>query len=60
MDALPSGVAQVVQLLPSAALAEGLHSAVVDGTGPGPGPIAVLLTWGLAATALATRTTKLD
>ncbi len=60
VDSLPSGIAQVVQLLPSAALAEGLHAAVVDGTGPGVGPIAVLLVWGLGAAAIATRTTKLD
>jgi ABC-2 type transport system permease protein len=40
-------------------LAEGLHSAMVDGTAPGVRPVVVLLVWGAAAGALATRTTKL-
>ena len=60
VESLPAGVAQIVQLLPSAALAEGLHSAIVDGTGPGVRPLLVLLAWGLGAGLLATRTTKLD
>jgi ABC-2 type transport system permease protein len=59
VDSLPTGVAQVVHLLPSAALAEGLHSAMVEGTAPGVRPVVVLLVWGAAAGALATRTTKL-
>jgi ABC-2 type transport system permease protein len=60
VDTLPSWLATAVDLLPSAALAEGLHSAVVDGTAPGLGPVAVLLVWGVAASALATRTTRLS
>ncbi len=48
-----------VHLLPSAALAEALETAVVHGTAPGAGPVAVLVAWGVAAGALATRTTKL-
>ncbi|MEU0885749.1 ABC transporter permease [Lentzea sp. NPDC005914] len=48
-----------VHLLPSAALAEALETAVVHGTAPGVGPVAVLVAWGVAAGALATRTTRL-
>ncbi|MEU7481672.1 ABC transporter permease [Lentzea sp. NPDC042327] len=48
-----------VHLLPSAALAEALEAAVVHGTAPGAGPVAVLVAWGVAAGALATRTTRL-
>ncbi|WP_158889969.1 ABC transporter permease [Amycolatopsis anabasis] len=55
---LPSGVATVVELLPSGALAEGLRAALLDGRFAG-GPIAVLAVWGAAAAALATRTTRL-
>ncbi|KAA2254419.1 multidrug ABC transporter permease [Solihabitans fulvus] len=58
-DALPTGLAHVVALLPSGALAQGLHAAMVDGTGPGWQPVAVLLGWGVVAGALAARTTKL-
>lgn len=48
-----------VHLLPSAALAEAMESAIVHGSAPGIGPVLVLLVWGLAAGTLATRTTKL-
>ncbi|MFI6100111.1 ABC transporter permease [Lentzea sp. NPDC051213] len=48
-----------VDLLPSAALAKALEAAVVHGTAPGVGPVAVLVAWGVAAGALATRTTRL-
>ncbi|ANZ39271.1 multidrug ABC transporter permease [Lentzea guizhouensis] len=48
-----------VHLLPSAALAEALETAVVHGTAPGAGPVAVLVAWGVVAGALATRTTRL-
>ncbi|KJK46391.1 multidrug ABC transporter permease [Lentzea aerocolonigenes] len=48
-----------VHLLPSAALAEALETAVVHGTAPGVGPVAVLVAWGVVAGALATRTTRL-
>lgn len=55
---LPSGAAVVVELLPSGALAEGLHDALVGGTLAW-GPVAVLTGWAVAAGAVATRTTRL-
>jgi ABC-2 type transport system permease protein len=57
-SALPSGLAVVVELLPSGALAEGMRAALVDGTFA-PGPMAVLAVWAVLAGALASRTTKL-
>ncbi|MDX8036141.1 ABC transporter permease [Lentzea sp. BCCO 10_0856] len=48
-----------VHLLPSAALAQALETAVVHGTAPGVGPVAVLVAWGVVAGAVATRTTRL-
>nr|WP_090057652.1 ABC transporter permease [Lentzea fradiae] len=48
-----------VHLLPSAALAEAMEAAVVHGTAPGVGPVAVLVAWGVVAGAVATRTTRL-
>ncbi|MDU0290376.1 ABC transporter permease [Saccharothrix longispora] len=60
VEDLPGPLATVIDLLPSAALAEALTTTVVDGAAPGPGPVAVLLAWGLAAGALATRTTRVD
>ncbi|CCH33489.1 ABC transporter permease [Actinosynnema sp. NPDC047251] len=60
VDSLPGWLATVVELLPSAALAEGLHTAIVDGGAPGLRQVLVLLGWGVAAAALATRTTKLS
>ncbi|MFG1646261.1 ABC transporter permease [Amycolatopsis sp. NPDC049252] len=57
-SALPSGLAVVVELLPSGALAEGMRAALVDGAFA-PGPMAVLVVWAAAAGALASRTTKL-
>jgi ABC-2 type transport system permease protein len=55
---MPSGVGDLVLLLPSGALAEGLRSALVDGTFAW-GPVAVLAVWAAAAGTLAARTTKL-
>ncbi|MGH3949906.1 MAG: ABC transporter permease [Pseudonocardiaceae bacterium] len=55
---LPGGLADVVVLLPSGALAEGLRAALVDGTVAW-GALGVLAAWAAAACALATRTTKL-
>ncbi|MGW5051676.1 ABC transporter permease [Actinokineospora sp. NPDC004072] len=55
---LPGGMASVVALLPSAALTDGLTTALAGGTPP----LSVWLTltaWGVAAGALATRTTRL-
>jgi ABC-2 type transport system permease protein len=57
-SSLPSGLARVVELLPSGALAEGMRSALVDGAFA-PGPLVVLAVWAVAAGALASRTTKL-
>jgi ABC-2 type transport system permease protein len=57
-SALPAGAAAVVELLPSGALAEGLRQALVNGTLAGE-PVAVLAVWGVAAGAIATRTTRL-
>lgn len=59
VDSLPAWLATVVDALPSAALAQALHDAVVDGAAPGVGHVTVLVVWGVAAGALATRTTKL-
>jgi ABC-2 type transport system permease protein len=55
---LPSGLATVVELLPSGALAEGLRTALLDGGFPGPA-LLVLAVWAVIGAALATRTTKL-
>jgi ABC-2 type transport system permease protein len=57
-SSLPTGADNVVNLLPSGALAEGLRSALVDGTFAW-GPLGVLAVWAVAAGALASRTTKL-
>ncbi|GHF37984.1 ABC-2 type transport system permease protein [Amycolatopsis bartoniae] len=57
-SALPGGVAAVVELLPSGALAEGLRQALVGGTLAWE-PVVVLLCWGAVAGAVATRTTRL-
>jgi ABC-2 type transport system permease protein len=57
-SSLPSGFGEVVRLLPSGALAEGLRYALVDGTFAW-GPLAVLAVWAAAAGALAARTTRL-
>jgi ABC-2 type transport system permease protein len=55
---LPGFAAEIVRLLPSGALAEGLHTALVGGTLSWQ-PIVTLIVWGAAAATLATRTTKL-
>jgi ABC-2 type transport system permease protein len=57
-SALPSGLAAVVELLPSGALAEGMRAALVDGAFA-PGPMVVLAVWAVLAGGLASRTTKL-
>lgn len=58
-DQLPGLLGDVVRLLPSAALTEGLTTALVDGSAPSPGVFATLLAWGAGAGLLATRTTRL-
>ena len=55
---MPGAVGVIVRLLPSGALTEGLRIALVQGGTPG-WPFLVLAAWGVAAGALATRTTKL-
>ncbi|OLF19489.1 ABC transporter permease [Actinophytocola xanthii] len=57
---LPDAWADVVTLLPSGALAEGLHATLTAGTAPHWSIVATLLAWTAAASALATRTTKLS
>ncbi|MDV6013219.1 ABC transporter permease [Haloechinothrix sp. LS1_15] len=57
-EVLPPGIAEVVLLLPSGALAEGLRVALLDGTTSWPA-LVVLALWAAAAAALATRTTRL-
>jgi ABC-2 type transport system permease protein len=52
---MPPGLSQVVALLPSAALGDGLREAFVHGR-PSVIPLLVLLGWGAVATALASRT----
>ena len=56
-SALPGGLAAVVELLPSGALAEGLRGALVDGAFA-PWPLAALAAWALIAGAVASRTTR--
>jgi len=57
---MPGILGDIVTLLPSGALAEGMRTALVDGAFPGWPVFAVLVGWGTAATLLATRTTKLS
>lgn len=59
IDQLPAGIGAIASLLPSGALAEGLRSALVDGTGPGAGPVLVLLAWAVVAGGVAVRAVKL-
>ncbi|MFC4857535.1 ABC transporter permease [Actinophytocola glycyrrhizae] len=59
-DSMPGALGDVVMLLPSGALTDGLHTALVDGGAPGWPVFAVLVGWGAVATLVATRTTKLS
>jgi ABC-2 type transport system permease protein len=59
-DAMPGVLGDVVMLLPSGALTDGMHTALVDGGVPGWPVFAVLIGWGAVATLVATRTTKLS
>jgi len=56
--ALPGPVGDIVALLPSGALAEGLRAALVDGSLHWQ-PVAVLTAWAAVAAATAARTTRL-
>jgi ABC-2 type transport system permease protein len=58
-SSVPGGTRDVLLLLPSGALAEGLYSALGHGTTPVWASAVVLLVWGGVAAAVATRTTKL-
>ncbi|RSM80754.1 multidrug ABC transporter permease [Kibdelosporangium aridum] len=57
-ESMPSGVAGIVELLPSGALTEGLHQALSSG-GPGWQPVIVLVAWAVVAAVVAGRTTRL-
>jgi ABC-2 type transport system permease protein len=59
-SSMPGVLGDVVALLPSGALTEGLRTALVDGAAPGWSVFAVLIGWGAAAALLASRTTKLS
>ncbi len=59
-SSMPGAMGDVVTLLPSGALAEGMRMALVDGAVPGWQVFAVLIVWGAGAGVLATRTTRLS
>lgn len=59
-DSMPGVLGDIVRLLPSGALTDGMHTALVAGGTPDWSVFAVLLGWGAAATLAATRTTKLS
>jgi ABC-2 type transport system permease protein len=59
-SSMPGAMGDVVTLLPSGALAEGMRMALVDGAVPGWQVFAVLIVWGAGAGMLATRTTRLS
>lgn len=59
-DSMPGALGDIVMLLPSGALTDGLHTALVDGAAPGWPVFAVLVGWGAVAALAATRTTKLS
>jgi ABC-2 type transport system permease protein len=55
LDRFPDGLQTVLELLPSAALAEGLRDCLADGAGVPLGSLVVLLVWGGVGAALAAR-----
>jgi ABC-2 type transport system permease protein len=59
-DSMPGALGDVVVLLPSGALTDGMHTALVDGATPGWTVFAVLVGWGAVAALVAARTTKLS
>ena len=59
VDALPGPLSVIAAALPSGALAEGLHAALVDGATPW-SAFGVLLAWAAAAGVLAVRTLRLS
>jgi ABC-2 type transport system permease protein len=58
--AMPGALGDITALLPSGALTQGMHTALVDGGVPGWPVFAVLTGWGVVAALLATRTTRLS
>jgi ABC-2 type transport system permease protein len=58
-SSVPHPVSNMLLILPSGALAEGLYTALGHGTTPLWASAVVLLAWGAAAAVVATRTTKL-
>jgi ABC-2 type transport system permease protein len=60
LSRLPSGVADVARLLPSAALAAALRAALTHGALPTPSQWAVLWAWAIGAAAVAALTFKFD
>ncbi|WP_133909297.1 ABC transporter permease [Actinophytocola oryzae] len=59
-DSMPGVVGDVVALLPSGALTDGMQTALVEGGVPGWPVFAVLVGWGAVVTLIASRTTKLS
>ncbi|MDQ2791233.1 MAG: multidrug ABC transporter permease [Pseudonocardiales bacterium] len=59
VQALPGPLATIAAVLPSGALAEGLHTALMQGATPW-GALGVLLAWAAAAALLAARTLRLS
>ncbi|NNG41102.1 ABC transporter permease [Flexivirga sp. ID2601S] len=57
---MPAGVGDVVRLLPSGALGDGLRDALTGHDGSLLRPVLVLLVWGLAATALSAKLFRWD
>ncbi|TDP92115.1 ABC transporter permease [Labedaea rhizosphaerae] len=59
-SSMPAGVADVVRLLPSGALADALRALLAEHAAPSVLSLVVLVVWGIAGAALAVRTTKLS
>jgi ABC-2 type transport system permease protein len=57
---MPGVLGDIVALLPSGALTDGMHTALVDGGVPGWPVFVVLAGWGAVVAVIATRTTKLS
>ncbi|MCU1689047.1 MAG: transporter [Pseudonocardiales bacterium] len=55
LSRFPDGVADVLRLLPSAALSEGLHRILQDGSRPGWGVLITLVIWSVGGLAAAAR-----
>lgn len=53
---LPGWLRAVAEILPTAALSDGLRAVLADGAGPGAGNLVVLAAWAVGAPALAART----